>query len=989
MPSNIFTNDSRLQNPMTREHGSPFATMARTMFPTTLEEVFNWCTPAGTLVDLDKYGITAPIESLKEGDTVLSADGCKYPIERVGSREVDEELISIKMSGSFGNNLRITGDHPILAWRPKSNRKPSELNFDKAEAEKQYIPTGELKEGDWVCHTRPVYEATCKEFPYSPFIVGLYIAEGCLVKRCLSDGRMHAREVQFTLGSHETELIKALTDELRDYCGAEAKVYTPNGRPDIVQVRIFDPELSTWLQDNIGELSHHKHLSECIFHLPIELRIKLLAAWIDGDGHVFSYARRKCKADSVDAAISLSSASFDLLYQAMLLAQSCGLNPSLLKCAHNNKSEKRFIDSTVQTVLNFNMKDVAVLKPHVLKAKGLAPEGEGRGNKVYFTDNFVWHKVEALTRESFKGLVYSIKVTTSHNYICNGIVTHNCEYLSIHHGTYSKAIQRAVRYFLTKVEIAGTTDFKVKRKYKDYLEKTLGILDQLAIIGDDFKFYGNSFTSVYKPFYRNLACPKCSCVKPIAQVEYDFGGFKFKGRCWKCQQKVIFKVQDIPYKTDELRIIRWNPRTIEIEFHPTSNEYRYYFEAHAKYKSALANGDKIFVENTPMEIINAIANDQKFLFNKGEIYHMKNAVPASFIEDSAGWGMPPFLANFEQVIHLQMLTKYNEAMVMDYLMPFRCISPGAGKSSDVHDPLLTLDTGRFMSKVTGMIKEHRKDPTTWHTIPYPIQYQALGGEARDMAPVELLQQALDNLLSSMGIPQEMYKESLGAGGPPIGLRMFERSETHFISELNKYLDWIMNQCSKHLMWEECSAHLVRTSVLEDDMVRQVKMNLLAANKVSNQTALSAFNIDYEYEVDKILEEQQMFDEKMREMQRLSQKAQQTQDMFDQGPQQAPAPGAGGMQGTPPSPAGAAPGAGPSPGGGSMEELDAQAEQLAQQFLTMEPSARKSQLITLGKTQKTLHDMVVGKLKTLEGQAKQTGLNATRAGQLPPPGQPQQ
>jgi hypothetical protein len=569
------------------------------------------------------------------------------------------------------------------------------------------------------------------------------------------------------------------------------------------------------------------------------------------------------------------------------------------------------------------------------------------------------------------------------------------EYLSLHHGIYSKAIQRAVRYFLTKIEISGTTDFKIKRKYKDYLEKNMSILDNLARIGDDYMFYGNSFSSVYKPFYRNLVCPKCHSMKPVQQVEYDFGGYKFKGRCWKCQQKVIFKVNDIPYKNDELRIIRWNPRTIEIEFHPTSGEYRYYFEAHAKYKSALANGDKIFVENTPIEIINAIANDQKFLFNKGEIYHMKNDVPASFIEDSAGWGFPAFLPNFEQVIHLQMLTKYNEAMVMDYLMPFRCISPGAGKSSDVHDPLLTLDTGRFMNKVMGMIKEHRKDPTSYHTIPYPIQYQALGGEAKDMAPVELLQQALDNLLSSMGIPQEMYKESMEAGGPPIGLRMFERSWTHFVAELNKYLDWIMSQCSKHLMWEgkALSARLVKTSVLEDDMVRQVKMNLLAANKVSNSTALSAFNIDYEYEVDKILEEQAMFDEKMQEMQRQQQKAQQTQQMFDQGPQQAPGPGAGGPQGNPPSPGGAAPGAGPSGGpqapGGSMEELDAQAEQQAQEIMTMDPSQRKSALINLKKTNETLHALVKEKIQKNEQQAAQTGINMTRKGQLPPNGQPPQ
>jgi len=88
------------------------------------------------------------------------------------------------------------------------------------------------------------------------------------------------------------------------------------------------------------------------------------------------------------------------------------------------------------------------------------------------------------------------------------------EYLWLHHGVYTKAIQRAVRYFLTKIEIVGTVDYKTKRKYTDFLHDRLNILDSMATVGDDYMSYGNSFTSVYKPFYRNLICPKCKIMKP-------------------------------------------------------------------------------------------------------------------------------------------------------------------------------------------------------------------------------------------------------------------------------------------------------------------------------------------------------------------------------------------------------------------------------------------------------------------------------------------
>ena len=584
------------------------------------------------------------------------------------------------------------------------------------------------------------------------------------------------------------------------------------------------------------------------------------------------------------------------------------------------------------------------------------------------------------------------------------------EYLWLHHGVYTKAIQRAVRYFLTKVEIVGTVDYKTKRKYTDFLHDRLNILDQMATVGDDYMSYGNSFTSVYKPFYRNLICPKCKIMKPIVQVKYDWSNFEFKGKCVKCKRNVTFKVNDVPNNKDELRIIRWNPRHIDIEAHAMSGEVKYYYEPEGRVKGKIDKGDKIFLEFTPMEILDAMKNEEKFLFAEDEIYHMKCEPAASLLDKVNGWGLPPFLSNFEHVIHLQMLTKYNEAIAMDMIVPFRFISPGQRKGNGPNnDPLLTIDSGRFMRSVEGMIKQHRKDPTSIHSIPYPVDYQALGGEAKALAPVELLKFALDELLTSMGIPQEFFNQNLQTGGPPIGLRMFERSWVHFVSQMNNWLDWLMGKCSKHLMWEDISAKLTRTSVLEDDLVRQTKLNLLGANKVSNQTALSAFNIDYEYEVDKILEEQQMFDEKMSEMARATGKDQEQQAIMDQplpppgmpmdpammggqaaGGMEMPMPGGGGPMGPPMPMGGGMPGGamGGAPGGAgatSLEEMDVQAEQMAQQIVTMEPSARKSELINLKHSDETLHAMVTAKIKTIEQQGAQSGINMTRQGQMPPAG----
>ena len=96
---------------------------------------------------------------------------------------------------------------------------------------------------------------------------------------------------------------------------------------------------------------------------------------------------------------------------------------------------------------------------------------------------------------------------------------------------------------------------------------------------------------------------------------------------------------------------------------------------------------------------------------------------------------------------------------------------------------------------------------------------------------------------------------------------------------------------------------------------------------------------------------------------------------------AGAPPAGGPPAGAPGPMGS-----PPPGaGGSLEELYSQADQLAQQLLTADLGARRSQLVNLKKTNDALHALVIQRLGDLETKAGQTGISLTRQGQLPPGG----
>lgn len=67
---------------------------------------------------------------------------------------------------------------------------------------------------------------------------------------------------------------------------------------------------------------------------------------------------------------------------------------------------------------------------------------------------------------------------------------------------------------------------------------------------------------------------------------------------------------------------------------------------------------------------------------------------------------------------------------------------------------------------------------------------------------------------------------------------------------------------------------------------------------------------------------------------------------------------------------------------SLDDIMLQAEQLAQQILTMDSTTRKSQLLQLSHTNEALHAMVKAKLSQLENMAKTQGVVMARSGQVP-------
>lgn len=579
------------------------------------------------------------------------------------------------------------------------------------------------------------------------------------------------------------------------------------------------------------------------------------------------------------------------------------------------------------------------------------------------------------------------------------------EELWLHHGLYSQAINKAVRYFMTDVEIGNSegseVSYQTRVKYKKFLTSRYDLMSTLSGIGDEVIAFGNSFTSIYVPFIRNLSCPVCGFSAPLKEMyEYvSWENFTFKGTCpgIDCGYKGVFRHMDLKLPPTELvpEIVKWPPQLMGIKKHPVSGRTVYTFNVmeNPDLIKGLKNGDPVYLEDTPWEMIEAVKAQKPMEFYPGEIYHMANQLPSYIQRDMGGWGLPLFMAEFENAVMVMLLDKYNEVIISDYVIPFRVISPPqnnpalAGSS----DPMLNIGGANFVKKAKQMLTEHRRNPSGFNFFPFPVSYQMLGGEAKSLTPVELLEHMEMRLLHSMGIPQEMYTASIQASaGPLIGFKMFERVWQHVLDNLNGWLQWFTDKNGELFQWESVDIKLIPVSILEDEVIRHMKFDLASSRQISKSTMMRSLNIDSEYERKRVIEEEE---EEERIMQEKKIKAE--RKGIAMGAVRAPAPGEeilmaeqqaaqqqGGI-GAPMHPQGSPSmqGLGEDMRNASIDELNARAEQLAVEIFQMPSSQRISTLLDLGKTNETLHAQVKQKLAKIEQDASKQGLDMARQGQM--------
>jgi hypothetical protein len=430
-----------------------------------------------------------------------------------------------------------------------------------------------------------------------------------------------------------------------------------------------------------------------------------------------------------------------------------------------------------------------------------------------------------------------------------------CE--TVYPGTFGAAMERVHSYFLTKIVLTGVSKTE-EEKWNVYLNDNLGIMSFLREVLTDRACYGNAFISVLAPFDRWLICKNCSYSAPLKQVYQDETyAFKwhipdFIATCPRCQARQSWLVDDRQKKVEsEVVLKKWSPHEIDILYENYTGKCEYLWRIPEEYKQRLrVNPSLSELENVNLEVLVAIKNNWRFRFEPDAIFHMKEPTLSGNL--MKGWGIPRLFAHYKRLFGIQVLHRHNEALSLDFSMPWRVISPApartqSGDLGESADLLLNADSTDVKRHLQSIIEQRRIDPAGIGISPVPLNYQIFGAEATQLAPVELIRFNTEQLLNDIGVPPELFSASLQVQAAPVALRLFESLWQHLVFDCNKFLQWVVRTLCRLLSWETVRINLERVTIADNLEQKMMEAQLMTGQLLSRTTVLRNLGHDYDKE----------------------------------------------------------------------------------------------------------------------------------------------
>lgn len=554
------------------------------------------------------------------------------------------------------------------------------------------------------------------------------------------------------------------------------------------------------------------------------------------------------------------------------------------------------------------------------------------------------------------------------------------QYLWMVDGNYRSAMERVARHFITTLDFPDV-EAEEETEYKEFFENQQRYDVMCESAANELLAYGIVVAGIYLPFKRYLRCTSCGHSRTIENTQYSIqmsGSvvFRRKGPCPICGDTHPFEVDDRKDPDmSRVKINFYSPFELDIAYNRHSQRREVYWRIPSKDRSDYLSGSRIFIDDTPLEFLQAAAANRLVRLEPDYLFVEARDGLSGFRTN--GRGMPEAIKVFRAAWLSQQTNRADQAVALDFTMGKRVISPAV--SPQAADPLIT-DMAEFSANVTRILDEQRANPTRVHTVPYPLNYQFMGGEGGALIPPDKLKFRHQEFLSQLNVPLEYHQMNFSTQAAPMALRLFETCWRHVPNMYNRLLAWVVDVTAKHFDLVAQRVKMRRSTIADDEVRKQLLTQLMAGNQISPQTALEPYDIDAADEVRKVYKHRDLV---ARVEAEHAEDAMKTQEM---GAMQmlTAAPTAGAMAAQMQAPAGPGATMGGSPAGGlpggagggqqnpTLGGMSEQAGAIAQQLVVMPEYDRKQQLRGLRESNKDLHALVMAEMDRIRSGARSQG-----------------
>lgn len=422
-------------------------------------------------------------------------------------------------------------------------------------------------------------------------------------------------------------------------------------------------------------------------------------------------------------------------------------------------------------------------------------------------------------------------------------------FITMHSPVTTEVIRKLSTYPITKF-VLETKDPAIKTKYEEVI-RSFKLRTSLHDIGFQFFTVGNVFLSIYFPFIRTYTCKVCSTSYKAENSGFlKFKNYNMVGTCPKCGHTGDF-IRNEAKSTNisEMNLIIWDALNISVNHNPISGKSKYYYKIPNEIRKKIQLGDRLTLDSTPWEFIEAVKENKDFEFEDSNIFHLKNIDMGLSVN---GICVPPMVSHFNLVFYQATLRRANESIAGDFMAPMRVVFPQ--QQSANADPVVAISMRNFSAKMEEAFVKHKHDKSHVVIAPVPVGYQAISGEGKTLLISEEIRQGEQSLLMSMGVSLELLSGTTNWTSSTVGLRMLKNTLDSYVNQILEVMDWIFNKVGSYLNIPQIKIGLTPFQLTDDESLKNILSSLVNTGNVSMTTLYESLGRDYEEELERMLQD---------------------------------------------------------------------------------------------------------------------------------------